>query len=96
MNLIRIGMTPSPDAEALPILQLYGYSSDIFFNISGEFIMAVVLLVFTLLIKAANIFMKMENFRILNSKLRPVWNGFGFCVMPRVAMFIGFQTRNIF
>ena len=94
-NIIRLGITPENDSEAIIALSKYGYSSNIFFNISGEFLVTVAFGVICLIIKAITVFMNSECSRFITSKFRPLWNGYIFSIMPRLILFTGLQIRNV-
>lgn len=95
MNLIRMGFSPEKDPATLEILSRYNLSNLIFFNLSGEFILVLIVLCVSLIIKGLQICFKMEKLRYANTKLRPVWNGLVFYLLPRTLTFVGYQFRSL-
>jgi hypothetical protein len=81
--------------SAMPQISLYGFSNNLLENIAGELLISVIFLVITVIIIALNTFLKYEKLRLIKSKLRQIWNGYFFMIMPRLAIFSGFQIRLV-
>ena len=94
MNLIRMGFSPEKDPNTLEILSRYGLSNLVFFNISGEIFLLLIVLAITLILKGLLICFKIEKLRYASTKLRPIWNGLIFYLLPRILTFSGYQFRS--
>lgn len=57
-NLIRGFLVGDGSFVSIITLKMYGFTSSFFLNVSGEYIVLILLLVGTILIKVSNIFIK--------------------------------------
>jgi hypothetical protein len=94
-NAVRLIIQPQLDGSNLPQLSQYGFSPIILFNLSGELFVAVILLVFTILSRVSAVCLRYERLRRMAACLRPVWNGYFFAILPRVATFTGLHWRLV-
>jgi hypothetical protein len=90
-----LGMSPAPDGDTLGQLAQYGYGTNIFFNLSGEFAVSVIFLAVTIGLKVGSIFCNNERLRSIRTAFRPMWNGYFLAILPRVATFSGFHIRML-
>lgn len=61
----------------------------------GEFLITIILLVFTILSKVSTICLKYEKLRKLAASLNSIWNAYFFAILPRIATFTGIHWRLI-
>lgn len=94
-NAVRLMSQPTLGDSNLPQLAQYGFSPLLLFNLSGEFLVAVLLLIFTVLSRVTAVCLKYERLRRMAACLRPVWNGYFFAILPRVATFTGLHWRLV-
>jgi hypothetical protein len=94
-NAIRLITQPHTTDGNLPQLSQYGFSSIAIFNLSGEFFVALVLLIITILSKISAVCLKYEWLRKVAANLRPIWNSYYFAIFPRVATFTGLHWRLV-
>ena len=94
-NVIRIGVFDMVEANLSrnPFLANYGLSDKFLLNCSGELIVMAVFLFLSVCIKISTIFCKSERLRLINSKLRPTWNGYILWNCPRMLCMAGFSIR---
>lgn len=96
-NLLRVSLiSPSSDPHTLPVLSLYSMNSNLLEIITGELFVLGFLLIFSVVIRGASIWINSEKIRNLNSTLRPRWNGLIFVMMPRLATHSALQLRNLY
>jgi hypothetical protein len=94
-NAIRLMVQPGIQAGTLPQLAQYGLSPLVIFNLSGELFVALLLLVFIVLSRVSAACLRHERLRRMAACLRPVWNGYFFAILPRVATFTGLHWRLV-
>lgn len=89
-------ITPStPDPLAPSLLSQYGFSSNLLANLSGELIITLILIAFTIIIKLSPFLVQHERLRLISSKIKGVWNGYFLAILPRITTFIGWHSRII-
>lgn len=94
-NALRLILQPNITSNILPQLTQYGFSSIIIFNLSGEILIAILLLTFTIISKFCAVVLKYEKIRKMAANLRPIWNGYYFAIFPRLATFTGLHWRTL-
>lgn len=94
-NAIRLILQPQLSSNTLPQLTQYGFSPIILFNLSGELLVAVLLLTFTIISKFCAVILRYEKLRKMASNLRPIWNGYYFAIFPRIITFTGLHWRTL-
>lgn len=95
LNLIRVIISPGPDSKTITQIAQYNYTTNIFFNLSGEFLLAIIFLVITVLVNFGASCIKTETLREAKTKMRPRWNALFMALFPRLATFAGFHFRMI-
>lgn len=71
------------------MLDKYGFTNNFFVNTSGEICILILLMIFSLGVKAANIAINNERLRSLNLKLRPISNGYICWMTPKLVVLAG-------
>jgi hypothetical protein len=94
-NIIRHKISPTSDSLTPLLLSQYGYTTLLPYNISGEITVAVIFIIITIFLKIGGIASKSEKIRLINTKIRPLWNVFFVAILPRIATFTGFHIRMI-
>lgn len=94
-NLLRMSLAVSTDASSSSLFKKYNLNYSFFHNIIGEFVVFIIVLVTTLTLFLVNSGCNSERVREIVSKLRGIWNGFIFSLMPRVIILSSLQLRNL-
>lgn len=94
-NAIRLLIQPSITTTNLPQLSQYDFSPIILFNLSGEFLVALLLLFFTVFSRVTAVCLRYEWLRSMAARLRPIWNGYFFAILPRIGVFTGLHWRLV-
>lgn len=94
-NCIRLVLQPDSIGYNLPQLSQYGFSPLLLVNIMGEFLIAMILVLFTILSKVSTICLKYEKLHKLAANLNSIWNAFFLAILPRIATFTGLHWRLI-
>lgn len=94
INLFRLIIQPGNSSNVSQLSQ-YGFSSIAAVNLSGELLVAFLLLAFTILAKVGGVCAKYECLRRASVQLRAKWNGYFFAILPRVVTFTGLHWRGL-
>lgn len=92
-NIVRLMVSPSGSYSTNTLLSQYNFSPNLFFNISGEFLLMVIFLGITVFLKLGSIFCNSERMRQMKASLRGLWNGLFIALLPQLATFSGFHLR---
>lgn len=95
INAFRLIIQPSSNSSNLSQLSQYGFSSIAAVNLSGEILIAFLLLAFTILAKIGGVCAKYECLRRVSVQLRSKWNGYFFAIFPRVVTLTGLHWRGL-
>ena len=85
MGTVRQLISGDITASTPSIFANVGFTDNIFLNLSGEFILAIIFLVFTVVVKMVSSICQSEKARCFASRLRCRWNGFFIGILPRLA-----------